>query len=91
MKARYTAAKASASVDEEAAGISRSVGDSGAALARALSSIEDVQSAIDQIAQTTLRKVVGQHSLDQTLSETDKINLDIRKILDVSTVEWALR
>jgi SPFH domain / Band 7 family len=34
----------------------------------------------------TLRKVVGQHTLDQTLSETDKINLDIRKILDVSTV-----
>jgi len=52
--------------------------------------IEDVQSAIDQIAQTTLRKVVGQHSLDQTLSETDKINLDIRKILDVSTVEWGV-
>jgi regulator of protease activity HflC (stomatin/prohibitin superfamily) len=43
--------------------------------------------AIDQIAQTTLRKVVGRHSLDQTLSETDKINLDIRKILDVTTVE----
>src|ERR1700678_460127 len=52
--------------------------------------IEDVVSAIDQIAQTTLRKVVGQHSLDQTLSETDKINLDIRKILDVSTVEWGV-
>jgi regulator of protease activity HflC (stomatin/prohibitin superfamily) len=52
--------------------------------------IEDVRSAIDQIAQTTLRKVVGQHSLDQTLSETDKINLDIRKILDVSTVEWGV-
>ena len=49
--------------------------------------IEDVYSAIDQIAQTTLRKVVGQHSLDQTLSETDKINLDIRKILDVTSVE----
>ncbi|HXO53212.1 MAG TPA: SPFH domain-containing protein, partial [Mycobacterium sp.] len=46
--------------------------------------------AIDQIAQTTLRKVVGQHTLDQTLSETDKINLDIRKILDVSTVEWGV-
>src|ERR1017187_9787364 len=39
--------------------------------------IENVRDAIDQIAQTTLRKVVGQHSLDQTLSETDKINLDI--------------
>src|ERR1700722_3155846 len=52
--------------------------------------IEDVQAAIDQIAQTTLRKVVGQHSLDQTLSETDTINLDIRKILDVSTVAWGV-
>jgi len=52
--------------------------------------IEDVNSAIDQIAQTTLRKVVGQHTLDQTLSETDKINLDIRKILDVATVAWGV-
>jgi hypothetical protein len=51
---------------------------------------ENVGAAIDQFAQTTLRKVVGQHSLDQTLSETDKINLDIRKILDVSTVEWGV-
>jgi regulator of protease activity HflC (stomatin/prohibitin superfamily) len=57
---------------------------------RSVVAIEDVNSAIDQIAQTTLRKVVGQHSLDQTLSETDKINLDIRKILDVSTVAWGV-
>ena len=52
--------------------------------------IENVSSAIDQIAQTTLRKVVGQHTLDQTLSETDTINLDIRKILDVTTVDWGV-
>ncbi len=52
--------------------------------------IENVRAAIDQIAQTTLRKVVGQHTLDQTLSETDKINLDIREILDVSTVDWGV-
>ena len=52
--------------------------------------IENVRAAIDQIAQTTLRKVVGQHTLDQTLSETDKINLDIRKILDVTTVDWGV-
>src|ERR1700710_1272620 len=52
--------------------------------------IENVRAAIDQIAQTTLRKVVGQHSLDQTLSETDAINLDIRKILDVTTVDWGV-
>src|SRR6202008_3989136 len=50
--------------------------------------IENVSAAISKIAQTTLRKVVGQHTLDQTLSETDKINLDIRKILDVSTAAW---
>ena len=48
--------------------------------------IEDVYAAIDQIAQTTLRKVIGQHTLDETLSETDSINLDIREILDVSTL-----
>ncbi|MFB4308216.1 SPFH domain-containing protein [Actinomadura sp. GTD37] len=47
--------------------------------------IENVRAAIDQIAQTTLRKVVGQHTLDPTLSETDRINADIREILDVTT------
>ena len=52
--------------------------------------IENVSSAINQIAQTTLRKVVGQHTLDQTLSETDKINLDIREILDVATLAWGV-
>ena len=57
---------------------------------RSVVAIENVRAAIDQIAQTTLRKVVGQHTLDQTLSETDKINLDIRKILDVSTVPWGV-
>lgn len=57
---------------------------------RSVVAIENVYAAIDQIAQTTLRKVVGQHTLDQTLSETDKINLDIRAILDVATVEWGV-
>jgi regulator of protease activity HflC (stomatin/prohibitin superfamily) len=52
--------------------------------------IENVRAAIDQIAQTTLRKVVGQHTLDETLSETDRINSDIRQILDVTTVEWGV-
>src|SRR3954468_21897885 len=52
--------------------------------------IENVYAAIDQIAQTTLRKVVGQHTLDQTLSETDRINLDIREILDATTVGWSV-
>ncbi|MFF7924498.1 slipin family protein [Streptomyces mirabilis] len=53
--------------------------------------IENVNAAINQIAQTTLRKVVGQHTLDETLSETDRINLDIREILDVTTAEWGVQ
>jgi regulator of protease activity HflC (stomatin/prohibitin superfamily) len=52
--------------------------------------IENVNAAIGQIAQTTLRKVVGQHTLDETLSETDRINVDIREILDVTTTEWGV-
>jgi regulator of protease activity HflC (stomatin/prohibitin superfamily) len=52
--------------------------------------IENVNAAINQIAQTTLRKVVGQHTLDETLSETDRINVDIREILDITTVEWGV-
>jgi len=53
--------------------------------------IENVTDAINQIAQTTLRKVVGQHTLDETLSETDRINQNIREILDVATAEWGLQ
>ncbi len=52
--------------------------------------IESVRVAIDQIAQTTLRKVVGRHTLDETLSETDRINKDIREILDVTTLDWGV-
>ncbi|MCX0271584.1 slipin family protein [Nocardia zapadnayensis] len=52
--------------------------------------IENVHAAIDQIAQTTLRKVVGQHTLDQALAETDTINADIRQILDTTTLEWGV-
>ncbi len=52
--------------------------------------IENVHAAINQIAQTTLRKVVGQHTLDETLSETDRINLDIRAILDLNTLDWGV-
>ncbi len=52
--------------------------------------IEDVDAAINQIAQTTLRKVVGQHTLDETLAETDRINVNIREILDVATQDWGV-
>jgi regulator of protease activity HflC (stomatin/prohibitin superfamily) len=52
--------------------------------------IENVAAAINQIAQTTLRKVVGQHTLDQTLAETDTINVAIREILDHQTEDWGV-
>jgi regulator of protease activity HflC (stomatin/prohibitin superfamily) len=52
--------------------------------------IENVNAAIGQIAQTTLRMVVGRHTLDETLSETDRINADIREILDRTTTAWGV-
>jgi regulator of protease activity HflC (stomatin/prohibitin superfamily) len=52
--------------------------------------IENVQAAINQIAQTTLRNVVGQHTLDECLAETDRINEDIREILDRTTTAWGV-
>jgi regulator of protease activity HflC (stomatin/prohibitin superfamily) len=58
---------------------------------RAVVAIENVSAAINQIAQTTLRAVVGRHTLDETLSETDKINQNIREILDVQTEEWGIQ
>jgi regulator of protease activity HflC (stomatin/prohibitin superfamily) len=57
---------------------------------KAVVAIENVAAAINQIAQTTLRKVVGQHSLDQTLAETDRINVAIREILDGTTEAWGV-
>src|SRR3989442_2247048 len=57
---------------------------------KALVAIENVAAAINQIAQTTLRKVVGQHTLDETLAETDRINASIREILDVQTEDWGV-
>ena len=58
--------------------------------AKSVVAIENVHAAIDQIAQTTLRKVVGQHTLDETLAETDRINKDIRQILDLTTLDWGV-
>ena len=58
---------------------------------RSVVAIENVSSAINQIAQTTLRAVVGRHTLDETLSETDTINQNIRAILDVQTEEWGIQ
>jgi regulator of protease activity HflC (stomatin/prohibitin superfamily) len=52
--------------------------------------IENVRAAIDPIEQTTLRNVVGQHSLDEVLVKTEKINASIRQILDTTAVEWGV-
>ncbi len=50
--------------------------------------IENVVSAIYQVAQTTVRNIVGQSTLDQVLSNTEAINEAIKKILDVTTERW---
>ena len=52
--------------------------------------IENVNSAIDQIAQTTVRNVVGRSSLDQVLSETDVLNVAIKDILDTTSERWGV-
>jgi regulator of protease activity HflC (stomatin/prohibitin superfamily) len=58
---------------------------------RSVVTIENVSAAINQIAQTTLRAVIGRHTLDQTLSETEEINGSIREILDVQTEGWGVQ
>jgi regulator of protease activity HflC (stomatin/prohibitin superfamily) len=57
---------------------------------KAVVAIENVTAAINQIAQTTLRKVVGQHMLDEILAETDRINASIPQILDPLTAVWGI-
>src|SRR3954466_8224523 len=58
---------------------------------RSVVAIENIEAAIGQIAQTTLRAVVGRHTLDELLSETEGINQNIREILDMQTEEWRSR
>ena len=57
---------------------------------RSVVAIESVAPAINQIAQTTLRSVIGRHTLDDSLSKTEAINDDLRRILDVQTEEWGV-
>jgi regulator of protease activity HflC (stomatin/prohibitin superfamily) len=52
--------------------------------------IENVESAIYQIAQTTVRNVIGQNLLDDVLSQTTKINESIKAILDKTTEKWGI-
>ena len=52
--------------------------------------IENVESAVGQIAQTTVRNVVGRSSLDQVLSNTEALNVAIKKVLDLTTEQWGV-
>ena len=53
--------------------------------------VEDYYAATSQLAQTTLRSVLGQHDLDEMLSERDKLNIDIQTILDRATDAWGIK
>jgi len=55
---------------------------------KATIAIEDVNSAVNQISQTTVRNVVGQFQLDQLLSQTSQINLQIKDVIDSHTEPW---
>ncbi|MGM0560663.1 MAG: slipin family protein [Pseudomonadota bacterium] len=53
--------------------------------------VENYMQATSQIAQTTLRSVLGKHDLDEMLSERDKLNNDIQEILDNQTDSWGIK
>jgi|SRR5688572_4020634 len=59
--------------------------------AKAIIQIASPFEATSQVAQTTLRSVLGQHELDEMLSERDKLNLDIQRILDQATDAWGVK
>lgn len=53
--------------------------------------VEDFREATSQLAQTTLRSVLGKHELDEMLSERDKLNEDVQEILDAQTDQWGIK
>src|SRR6476660_1117801 len=57
----------------------------------AIVQVENFMSATSQIAQTTLRSVLGQHLLDELLSERDKINAILQAIIDEQTAPWGIK
>mgnify|MGYP001817626348 CR=1 FL=1 len=58
---------------------------------RAIIQVEQFFNATNQLAQTTLRSVLGQHDLDEMLSQRDKLNTDIQNILDEQTASWGIK
>lgn len=57
----------------------------------AIIQVENFFEATSQLAQTTLRSVLGQHELDEILSERDKLNTDLQRILDEQTDNWGIK
>lgn len=58
---------------------------------RAIIQVEDYLKAVSQLAQTTLRSVLGQHELDEMLAERNKLNTHIQHILDEQTEAWGIK
>ena len=58
---------------------------------KAILNVEDYNEAVSQLAQTTLRSVLGKHELDDMLAERDKLNADIQSILDEQTDAWGIK
>ena len=59
--------------------------------AKAIIQVENFYDATSQLAQTTLRSVLGQHELDEMLAERDRLNVDIQTILDQQTDAWGIK
>ncbi|SPH17799.1 Modulator of FtsH protease HflK [Defluviimonas aquaemixtae] len=58
---------------------------------RAIINVADFAVAVSQLAQTTLRSVLGKHELDEMLAERDKLNADVQEILDRQTDAWGIK
>ena len=58
---------------------------------RAIIQVEDFRQATSQLAQTTLRSILGQHELDHMLAERERLNVAIQRVLDEQTDAWASR
>lgn len=58
---------------------------------KAIIQVENYLAATSQLAQTTLRAVLGKHELDEMLAERERLNLDIQQVLDAQTDAWASR
>lgn len=58
---------------------------------KAIVNVEDYMEATGQLAQTTLRSVLGQHELDELLAERERLNSDVQEILDSQTDTWGIK